>query len=200
MRNILVFCLCLLWSVGVSAHSIECPRADAIERPKIPEDCKNKSFLRLLGEKNFARETSEIQKMLDKTHHDNISNPEYIVDDGNKELRLHHQCLDQICRAVFGECMKTPELEGVDAKGEYDWCIAKANQLIELQKTKFDYVATGNQARKERALLAEKFSEIHEKFADHIQDRMSNLLIAFRRFEVKVDKLIKWPKRSLFGR
>ncbi len=168
-----------------------------IEIPNIHgEDCKNITFLRFLAAKDFHNEMREIRKIFDQVHYDNISDPSFMIQTGVKHLRMHHQCLEKICDKVFWTCAQTPHLSNDQASREIGWCQEKANKIMELQQAKFDYIMTGNQSRKERILIEERFSTIREHFRNYIHERMTNFLVQLKHFEGHVDKLIKWPKRN----
>ncbi len=180
-------------------EKIECPLRENVEwEIELPqeEDCKNMTFLKYFAAKNFHNEMRELQKVFDVIHHDNVSNPEFIVSQGVKHLRIHHQCLQDICRNVLWKCAGTPHLRKTQVSDEWGWCKEKANKIMDLQKAKFEFIATGNQARKERILLEEKFRAIRERFRNQIHERMTNFLVQLKRFEGHVDKLIRWPKRN----
>ena len=151
-------------------------------------------FLEQYGGAEMKCEAKRFQEdVLDKIHHDNVSNPEYIAEEGVKQLRIHHQCLQDICRNIWLECIKYPGGANQDIEQQQKWCENQADRLLELQKSKLHYIASTNQERKERSLLDEKFAAIRERFRKHIHERMNQLLTHIRRFESKVDRLIYKP-------
>lgn len=193
----------------INAEDIKCPReiplppkAYCLGKPAsggalctgdIPQADRGK-FLEQYGGAELKCETERFQnEVLDRAHHDNGSNPEFIAKEGVKQLRIHHQCLKDICRNVFLECLRYPGAANQDVEQQLDWCWKKSNRLLDLQKTKFRSIASANQERKERSLLDEKFAAIRERFRKHIHERMSQLLIHVTKFEKKVDRLIYNP-------
>ncbi len=161
-----------------------------------PMQADRGKFIEQYGAAEFKCETERFQeKVLDEIHHDNVSNPEFLSVEGVKQLRIHHQCLQDICNDVILECLKVPNVDNREMEEQLDWCRLQAEKLLEVQKMKIDFIVTGNQGRKERSLLEEKFNAIRERFMNHIHERMNHLLTHIKRFESKVNKLIKYPKR-----
>ena len=196
-------------SSGGGAGGIKCPK----EIPLPPKEfCEGKpsakgklctggalkadrgKFLEQYGGAEMTCEVKRFQKdTLDKAHHDNVSNPEFIAKEGIKKLRMHHQCLQDICRNVYQECLKYPGAENQDIEQQLEWCRRRADRLFDLQKEKLFFIATTNQERKERSLLDEKFSSLRERFKEHIHERTDELLTHVHRFEQRIDRLIYNP-------
>ena len=134
------------------------------------------------------------KEVLDAIHHENVSDPKFVAEEGIKQFRIHHQCLHDICRDIFFTCEEYAEGDSKAFMQQYQWCLGKAAKITELQKAKLEFIAVGNQARKERSLLEEKFVAVHVRFIDLIHERMNNLLTHLDRFVEKVDFLIMYPK------
>lgn len=177
-----------------SAQAVDtliCPNLDL--KVLTPQECNTPKFLEVYAPKYLKQEMNRFNLILNDLHHDNASPPDKVVDKIMYDFREHKSCLEKICADSFDVCAQSSF--GSTTTNQRSWCFGKVNQVLDLQRAKMDYIATGNQARKERSLMEEKLNAMGERFGQFIHERFINILNQAERLEAKINYLILSPKR-----
>ena len=154
--------------------------------------CQNNRTTELTAASCLKKETDAFQKsVLDTLNADNGSNANFISEKGILELRKQHQCLEKICHDVFEACSSS---QG-PTYSTGNWCSTQVQNLERISQTKLEVVASGNQARKNRSLLKEKFMAIATRFSSngYFQYWMPKVVNGIKDFTDKVNFFIMFP-------
>jgi len=180
--------------------SVICPRQDSIPDFSTNSMCQiqqkntlKKNYFELFAIKALENEIQFFDdEVLSKINMDNASNTNFITQKSIYELRRHQDCLEKICYKIFAQCGEFYSKE-LNLKGE-NWCKAKINDIMELEKEKTKSVILGNQARKHRSLLKQKLVAIDVRFNKYFYSLMMENVQELLKFYGKVTKFIYDPK------
>ncbi len=110
------------------------------------------------------------ENVMQEALEDNRSNPEFVVQSLVHELRIHKQCLAKVCFETFKQCSS-----GSDSvnNSQNVWCEKTVQRIFEIEKTKVYATVLGNQSRKERSLLKQKFVALRNRSNLWVHQKMS---------------------------
>ena len=188
VKKILITILFLNVSAASAAFELSCPDGrDEIDTSSKSQWCESPRSYELFGKnEGFKAENEVFDEILTDAFLDNRSDPEFIVRKLVRELRIHRECLNNICIQIMTACGKNSGAETNFLQNS--WCDEKVQNLMEFEETKIEVIATKNQTRKERSLLWEKFVAIAKRFKTYLHMKLLNVTMKFENVARKLEE------------
>ena len=150
------------------------------------------------NEEIFFRSQNQILRdfgeKMDRVLADNQSSPHFLAQKAVHELRLHDQCLREMCDQILAECA-AQDFAGTRVNDQIEFCRRASEKIIAIETRRLQWSLHRNQIRKETSLLRQKLVALSARTADFLHRPSSAILNDLVRFSGKLTNFTRSVKK-----
>lgn len=182
-------------------HPIICPYRITFIEPssEYSSACKKSNYAEILTgsptlPSAYKKEIERFNETINQIYRDNVSNINFLATKGVFDLRIHNQCLRDICQTVFEQCTAGNIWNTSTVLSQQKQCNQKVDTILLAKQADLKKALYLNQSRKSQEVIYQQYTGILSRMRRNLGPAAGDMQRQYEKLSHRITTLVKNPQ------